>query len=254
MAIYPATYLTNVLISDDGYTAVQVSSAIVPYNEFLTSCMATKPKLYGVNMYCQNPNQLTEPMIQVVTTIRGENDVKMIRPVPNENLLQPIGSAEYSDYVVSHGNEIKYNIQAGQTVIKEVFTGMSIDDIFIHENATLHDALGLNNNYCGGVSTVSPSDPVQEIARTAYNYDQQRQLEDEDTTLVKEMEFTLRSIANIRSDSFDVDDALKQVKGKEIKPQTDKPKEVKEYKPLPSFLFFNFLTLKMKKTQKKTTK
>lgn len=224
MAIYPATYLANVLIADDGYTAVQVSSSLVSYNEFLMSCYTTKPQIFGVNMYCQTQSQLNEPMMQIMGTTRGENDAHMIRTVPNENLLQAIGSAEYEKYVVAQGNEIKYRIQPSQTVIKEVFTGMGVDDVFAHDNALQTDAMGTQNNYVGGVTSERQYSPIEKLI--------QAEETKENLELIEQINISLKQIAN-------------------IKPQpSEEKKKQSDYRPMSSFMFFNSLFLKVKKGQK----
>src|ERR1035437_5087250 len=130
MAIYYATYTANVLIADDNISAVEISSQIMPYNEFLQGALLNANEIFGVNVKCQNPIQLSQPMIQMKGDNHGEVEVDGLIISPNAHIIQYVGSVDYNHYVVAPLNEIKYKILAGNTVQKDVYFNVGTDDVF----------------------------------------------------------------------------------------------------------------------------
>lgn len=122
MAIYSATYNTNVIVGQDGYSPIEVgSSGSMSYNDFITAGVAGHLFVYGIVVYAESFDQLhkTFGVYESDANGRAINYTSIINP--DTFKTQNIGVAEFERFEIAHSNYIDYSINPNESIIFDVF-------------------------------------------------------------------------------------------------------------------------------------
>lgn len=122
MAIYTATYQTDVIIGQDGYSPVTVSNVgDTPYNDFIALSKNDSLFIFGIAVSSYTFEQLNKPFVVFESDARGKsiNYTSLINP--DSFIKQNVGIAEFEAFEIGGSNYIDYTINNGETVIFDIY-------------------------------------------------------------------------------------------------------------------------------------